>query len=118
MIETGFQPKAKIESAVLNENFQTIKGEGTDVLFLFGEPPSFVTTAVFQTAYPFRDNTLSVYIAGLRLVKSVDYLETKINVGDAFPQRITFLTSPGTILTGPDSDVSNRLRINYMRGDL
>jgi len=118
MIETGFQPKTKIESAVLNENFQNIKGEGPDQLFVFGEPPSFVTNAVFQVAYPYRDGTLCVHVGGLRKTKTIDYLETKINPGDPFPQRITFLTSPGITLTGPDSDTSNRLRVDFMRGDL
>jgi len=118
MIETNFQEKDKIESSVINNNFKTIKGEGTDQLFIFGEPPSVVASSVFQTAFPYRDNTLAIYIGGLRQVRGTDYIETLINVGDPFPQRITFLTTPGTNLTGPDDDPSNRLRVDYMRGDL
>src|SRR3990172_6528407 len=105
MIRTNFAQKEKLASADLNAAFEGLKGiHSTDNLSIFNEIPSNVSVGVFQTAFPYLPGSLRVYVGqtisgptqiGMtRQVKDKDYQETKIVVTDAYPQRISFLTSP------------------------
>lgn len=126
-IKEGFTTKEKLASADLNTNFKGLKGtHASDNIFVYNETPANVTTGVFQTAYPYLPTTLRVYlgqtvstveIGMTRQVRNKDYQETKIDVGDSFPQRITFLTSPGSGLDSPDVS-GNEVRCDYTRADL
>ena len=70
-----------VKSSEVNNNFKILQGMAADTatpLFIYGENLTGQINGIlsaFITAYYFRDNSICVYVDGLKLVRTTHYAE-------------------------------------------